>query len=213
MPRKFNRWVVIIIVAVLSISLIGTSFAAIFVPEDDQIAQDIEAIQQEYEVRKQITEHLSQKVEENPDDLEAQIALADAYYSKAAVSAQINIQEYQQDLQTAIDIYQQVLTEQQDNIVLLKLAHTAFLAGNSEVAEKSYTELLNKEPENIDGLYGYGMYLFYDKEDPQQAATNWQKALSLTTDENYKRVLEEMIEIAQAITLDSSEEQGESQEE
>ena len=212
MPKnKFQRWAVIVIVAVLSISLIGTSFVAIFRPDDGQTATDTEAIQQEYEQRKQITEVLSQKVEENPEDLEAKIALGDAYYSKAAVSIQINVQEYQQDLQTAIDLYQQVLAQKQDNEVLLKLANSAFLAGNKEVAEESYTELLKREPENIDALYGYGMYLFYDKEDPKQAAANWQKALGLTSDENYKKILEEMIDIAQSITLDNAEGQAEAE--
>ena len=212
MPKnKFQRWAVIVIVAVLSISLIGTSFVAIFRPDDGQTATDTEAIQQEYEQRKQITEVLSQKVEENPEDLEAKIALGDAYYSKAAVSVQINVQEYQQDLQSAIDLYQQVLEKTQDNEVLLKLANTAFLAGNNEVAEKSYTELLAREPENIDGLYGYGMYLFYEKEDPKQAAANWQKALNLTTDENFKKALQEMIDIAESIDLDSLEEQDNSE--
>lgn len=213
MPKKFQRWTIIFIVAVLCISLIGTSFVAIFVPDDnqDQTAVDTEIIRQEYEQRKQITELLSQKVAENPDDLDAKIALADAYYSKAAVSVQINVQEYQQDLQSAIDLYQQVLEKTQDNEVLLKLANTAFLAGNNEVAEKSYTELLAREPENIDGLYGYGMYLFYEKEDPKQAAANWQKALNLTTDENFKKALQEMIDIAESIDLDSLEEQDNSE--
>lgn len=205
MQKKMQKWVVGVIVLVLSVSLIGTSFVAIFQPEESQVA-DTQALDQEYAQRKQIVELLSKKLEGNSEDIDTQIALGDAYYDKSRVTGQLNLEEFKGDLQNAINMYQQVLVKKEDNVVMLKLAASAFLLGDGELADKTYQELLVKEPENVDALYGYGMFLFYEKNDHKKAEENWQKALSLTTDEQYKERLNEMIAVAQGMDLKASEE-------
>jgi tetratricopeptide (TPR) repeat protein len=207
--KRTQKWVVGIIVAIISLTLIGSSFVAIFLPETEQDKQNQsqQILEKEYNERKQIVEALTAKLEGNAEDTETQLALGDAYYDKAIVSAQINVKEHQEDLEKAKEMYQQVLTKAQSSDVMLKLATTAFLLGDSELAEETYNKILQKEPENSGALYGYGMFLFYEKNDYQEAQELWEKALELTTDEYLQQRLEEMIALAKGMELNPNEEE------
>lgn len=209
MQKRTQKWVVGIIVAIISLTLIGSSFVAIFLPETEQDKQNQsqQILEKEYNERKQIVEALTAKLEGNAEDTETQLALGDAYYDKAIVSAQINVKEHQEDLEKAKEMYQQVLTKAQSSDVMLKLATTAFLLGDSELAEETYNKILQKEPENSGALYGYGMFLFYEKNDYQEAQELWEKALELTTDEYLQQRLEEMIALAKGMELNPNEEE------
>jgi len=198
---------VIVIIALISITLIGSSFVAIFQPGNQATAadQNQKILLNEYNDRKQIVDLLSKKLEKAPSDVETQLALGNAYYDKFSVSKELNLDEYKLDLTNAIKMYQEVLKNKEDNGVLLKLANSALLAEDSELAGKTYQELLQKDPTNPEGLYGNGMYLFYLKEDYQQALLNWQKALSLTNDQELKQRLGEMIARVQGMDINSNQ--------
>lgn len=206
MQKKTQKVTVAIIIGVISITLIGSSFVAIFQPDEQtNLDQSQAVLEKEYQDRKQTVEALSEKLKEKPEDLALIRALGDAYYDKARVSNQFNVDEYKEDLQKAIEMYQKVLSVNEDNQVLLKLANSAFLSEDDELAEKTYTDLLTKEPDNIEALYGYGMYLFYAKEDAKQAEEKWQKAKSLTQDEQMQSQLEQMINLAQGKNINAGE--------
>lgn len=208
MQKKTQKIVVTIIIIVISISLIGSSFYAMFTPEPEQNleAQRQAALEEEYQARKEMVVQLTEAVEKNPENIEAKVVLADAYFDKSIVTGQLNYEEEQgQDLQRAIELYQEVLTQKDDNELMLKLATAAFFQGDTELAEKSYNELLKDDPNNVDALYGYGLLLFYDKQEYGQAEEKWQEALRLTTDEQMKKTLEEMIKVAQGISTNSGD--------
>lgn len=209
MQKRTQKWTVVIIIAIICITLIGSSFVALFQPDPEKSAevQNQQVLENEYKARKQTVEILTAKVQEDPENTEKLSQLADAYYNKAQVTAQTNMNEHQEDLQKAVEMYQKVLAKKEDNVASLKLATAAFLLGESELAEKTYTDLLQKEPENIEALYGYGMYLFYEKEDHKSAEEHWQKALSLTKDEQLRQPLEQMIARAQGIVDTGADEQ------
>ncbi|MGI6450834.1 MAG: tetratricopeptide repeat protein [Desulfitobacteriia bacterium] len=211
MRKKTQKWAVAIIVAVISITLIGSSFYAIFLPDPEQTAemQNRQVLENEYQDRKLIVEALHTKLEENPEDTATTLALADAYFEKSNVTVQLNMNEYQEDLQKAIELYQKVLLKKDDNIVRLKLANSAFFLGQADLAEKTYQELLAKDPENLDALYSYGLFLFYEKGNYQQAEASWQKAAALTNDEQVKKNLEEMIALAKEVGSSAAAEEPE----
>lgn len=206
MQKRTQKITVGIIIAVICISLIGSSFVAIFKPgAEPSMDQSQAVLEKEYQDRKAKVEVLSKKLEGTPEDIEIKQALGDAYYDKSRITGQLNINEYKEDLQKAMEMYKDVLTLKEDNNVMLKLATSAFLFGDTELAEKTYIDLLKRESENVDALYGYGMYLFYEKDDRKQAEENWQKALSLTTDEQMRIRLEEMITLAKGMNINASE--------
>ncbi len=201
MQKKVQKITVGIIIGIICISLIGSTFYAISLPGSDNTedTQGQEALEQEYNQRKQAVVELSAALEKSPEDVEAQLALADAYYSKASTTIELNDEEYQEDLQNAITYYQKVLAQKDDNDVRLKLAISAFLSRDSNLADETYKELIEKEPQNVDVLYWYGMFQFYSKEDYKQAEQYWQTALKYNTDKKMKTKLEEMIARAQDI--------------
>ncbi|AFV03977.1 hypothetical protein UNSWDHB_2767 [Dehalobacter sp. UNSWDHB] len=201
MQKKSQKITVGIIIGIICISLIGSTFYAISLPGSDNTedTQGQEALEQEYNQRKQAVVELSAALEKSPEDVEAQLALADAYYRKASTTIELNDEEYQEDLQNAITYYQKVLAQKDDNDVRLKLAISAFLSRDSDLADETYKELIEKEPQNVDVLYWYGMFQFYSKEDYKKAEQYWQTALKYNTDEKMKTKLEEMIARAQDI--------------
>ncbi|RJE47383.1 MULTISPECIES: tetratricopeptide repeat protein [unclassified Dehalobacter] len=201
MKKKVQKITVGMIIGIICISLIGSTFYAISLPGSDNTedTQGQEALEQEYNQRKQAVVELSAALEKNPEDVGAQLALADAYYRKASTTIELNDEEYQEDLQNAITHYQKVLAQKDDNDVRLKLAISAFLSRDSDLADETYKELIEKEPQNVDVLYWYGMFQFYSKEDYKKAEQYWQTALKYNTDEKMKTKLEEMIARAQDI--------------
>jgi len=206
MRKRSQKWFVIVVIAIISITLLGTSFVAIFQPGMKSSAEDQkqEYLLNAYNERKQIVGLLSGKLEASPDDLQIQNELADAYFDRAIIAAELYPDEFEADLQEAMELYQKFLEQKDDNQVLLKLANTAFYLNDSETSEKAFMELLQKEPENPEALFGYGKCLFYFREDYSQALQNWQQALNLTEDVDFRQRIQEMI--AEAQKMDSVQE-------
>ncbi|NLO97984.1 MAG: hypothetical protein GX091_07940 [Peptococcaceae bacterium] len=200
MRNKNQKIIVVIIIALLCVALIGSSFVAIFHPGMDTSEDDGQrALTNEYNQWKQTVDILKQKSAENPDDLQTKIDLGNAYYLKSRVTAQLNINEYREDLKKAIEIYQDILQTKEDSDIQLKMANAAFLLGDTGLAEEAYEDLLQKEPENPEVLFGYGMYLLYFKDDYEQALMYWRKALPLVEDEDFRQNLQDMISQAEEI--------------
>ncbi|NLI92912.1 MAG: hypothetical protein GX434_12165 [Peptococcaceae bacterium] len=209
MHKKTQRITVIVIIALVCISLIGSSFVAIFQPGTETATSENQAVlQKEYADRKAKVEALTKALEGAPQDLQIRQALGDAYYDKSRITGQLNMNEYNEDLQKAIENYKSVLAAKEDNDVMYKLATSAFLIGDKELAEKTYTDLLNKKADHVDALYGYGMFLFYEKGDYKLAKEKWQKALPLTADESMKKRLQEMISRADGMDISASDAKG-----
>ncbi len=207
MKQRYQKITVIAIIAIVSISLIGTSFVAIFLPDDTltQESQDAIILQKEYDSRKEIVLQLDKKLAENPDDTEAQLALADALLDKSRVSSRVNAEEFAEDLRQAIDLYRAALEKNEDTGVMHKLAIAAFWFGDNDLSESTYKQLLALEPQNADALFGYGMLLFYNVKDYKQAEEKWQQGLSLVTDEQQKKEFEDMLSLVKVINANANE--------
>ncbi|NLM20522.1 MAG: tetratricopeptide repeat protein [Peptococcaceae bacterium] len=207
MRSKTQKITVIIIIAVLSLALIGSSFYAIFLPGVDSSENSgQQALVNEYNQWKQAVDLLNQRLAENPNDLQAKIDLGDAYYAKSEVTAQLDIDEYKEDLTNAIKMYQDVLQAKEDDNIRLKMANAAFFIGDVELASTTYEKLVANQPENPEVLFGYGMCLLYLKDDYKQALQYWRQALPLVEDQAFKEYLQEMINLAEEMELSSAQE-------
>ncbi|UWG97226.1 hypothetical protein LPY66_20580 [Dehalobacter sp. DCM] len=217
MRKRTQKLAVYVIIGMVCISLIGTSFVFFMPPADDAVnGESPSALEQEYNARVQAVEQLKVTLQSKPEDLQTIVALADAYYKKSQLSIELNEEEYKEDLNNAVHYYQEALTKEEDTEVSLKLAASAFLLSTADatnqtyaaLAEKTYKEILKKEPHDVDALYGYGMYLFYVKQNYTQAKEYWQTALKYNTDEEMKSNLEDMIGLAEGTEPADSEGSG-----
>jgi tetratricopeptide (TPR) repeat protein len=209
--QKITIW---ILIGIICVTLIGSSFIAIFTPSGQapsgQTASDENqaTLAKEYADRKARVDTLTELLAESPQDISLKQALGDAYYDKSQVTGQMNVDEYKEDLRQAINNYQSVLQTKKDNDLMNKLGAAAFLAGDDELAEKTFIELLNRDPKNVEALYSYGMFLFYAKNDHQQALEKWEKALSLASDDQIKERLQEMIALAKGMNTNTGQAQN-----
>ncbi|NLL52408.1 MAG: tetratricopeptide repeat protein [Peptococcaceae bacterium] len=207
MRSRTQKITVIAIIVILCVALIGSSFYAIFLPDED-LAEDPgqQALVNEYNQWQQAVDLLNQRLAENPTDLQAKIDLGDAYYAKSEVTAQLNVDEYKEDLINAIKMYQDVLQAKEDDNIRLKMANAAFFVGDAELASSTYEELLANQPENPEVLFGYGMCLLYLKDDYKQALHYWRQALPLVEDQAFKEYLQEMINLTEGMESNSAQE-------
>ena len=207
MRSRTQKITVIAIIVILCVALIGSSFYAIFLPDED-LAEDPgqQALVNEYNQWQQAVDLLNQRLAENPTDLQAKIDLGDAYYAKSEVTAQLNVDEYKEDLINAIKMYQDVLQAKEDDNIRLKMANAAFFVGDAELASSTYEELLANQPENPEVLFGYGMCLLYLKDDYKQALHFWRQALPLVEDQAFKEYLQEMINLTEGMESNSAQE-------
>lgn len=212
MRRKGQKFTIGIIIGIICLTLIGSTFVAVFRPGgSDSDSYNEEVVLKEYNQRKEKVEILKSKVEENPENIELQLELADAYFNKSQISGQFDQKEFKEDLTMAVKWYKAVLDKKEDagNEVRFKLATAAFLAGDDELADNTYKEILEKEPDNVQVRYAYGMFLFYNQKKYEDAIAEWEAALEKTEDEEMKGKLQEMISIARGAMASGSGKKGE----
>ena len=189
-----------IIVAILCLALVGSSFigfgTALFSGAGDQAGKAAEILRQEYAERTARAAQLEEKMAENPDNTALRLSLADAYFDKAILGFQIaSPEEVQADLEQAVAGYQAYLTAQTEREVeiLVRLANAAQLAGQNELSEQTYIEILAQDPQNVSALYGYGVLLFYRLDEREQAVALWEKGRTATQDPQWKKTFEDQI--------------------
>ncbi|MCL1918011.1 MAG: hypothetical protein FWG14_06815 [Peptococcaceae bacterium] len=206
--KKMQKIMVIALVLLLSVALVATSVGGIgylFSKKPDQGGQDYQAaFQQEYDQLILNIEQLEARVAEDPSNADAQKALAGLYAQRAQYAVYWSfigiITDPQADYQKAMEGFQACLEIQQERPadVLLALAEVSWRAGNNDLSESTYLELLEREPENRDVLIGYGYFLRDGLEDRDQAIAQWEKARSLTEDAEVQAQLDELIQSAKS---------------
>jgi len=176
--------------------MIGSSFYAIFLPsnDDSKYTYNKEAVEEEYKARKEKVEYLIAKTKEDPENVDLKIALADAYFEKSELSNQLFYDEYKDDINKSVEIYQSVLSEKEDSGTMLKLATAAFYQENYDLAEETYQKVLEKE-DTFEVHYSYGMFQFYARKNYDEAISEWQKALKLASNEDNKENVQKMIDL------------------
>ncbi|ACL22911.1 Tetratricopeptide TPR_2 repeat protein [Desulfitobacterium hafniense DCB-2] len=191
MQKRTQKLTVYVIVGLLIISLVGTSFMFLgdMRPTVGKNYQD------------QINS-LKQALEANPQDTQTRLALADTYYDWGMQTlsqdmAEENLATTTSILQQAVTEYQEVLKTEKNVNILVDMATAAFYTSQNELADQTFQEALQEDPNFYNGLYNYGVFL-YSQGDYGKAIEQWEKALALENiSPDNKERLERNIKLAQ----------------
>ncbi|AFM02473.1 tetratricopeptide repeat protein [Desulfitobacterium dehalogenans ATCC 51507] len=191
MQKKTQKLTVYVIVGLLIISLVGTSFMFLgdMRPTVGKNYQD------------QINS-LKQALEANPQDTQIRLSLADTYYDWGMQTlsqdmSEENLGATTSILQQAVAEYQEVLKTEKNVNILVDMATAAFYTSQNELADQTFQEALQEDPNFYNGLYNYGVFL-YSQGNYGKAIEQWEKALTVEniSKDNQDR-LERNIKLAQ----------------
>jgi len=159
----------------------------------------------ETEIKDQISKLESQisKLEKDsegkPEDIATILKLGDYYYLVAASYNQIGEQDKAHDsFVKAKNYYKEALkVNPQEKNVNIRLGAAAFYAGDLLLAEKSYENAVNEDPDNPNARIAYGFMLSM-REDYQAAIEQWQEILKRNPDKEIEDTVKTMIDQAKA---------------
>lgn len=180
LARKNQKVIAIVIAVLVSLSMIVPSFALLFTSSDNSNAVysnngNAAAIQG---FQNQIST-LTQTLSANPEDTAARLNLANAYYDLAMAYLGGDTPEQAGPIfKQAIAEYQEVVKTRKDVNVLVDMATAAFYAGEDDLADKTFKEALAVQPNYLNALVNYGIFLLNAKNDYQGAMAQWNTALS-----------------------------------
>ncbi|MDR1070088.1 MAG: hypothetical protein LBL37_04825 [Gracilibacteraceae bacterium] len=189
----------IVIIALVSLTMLGSGFVALFSIPEQGVDPDSERklLEDEYAQRRQLAASLSQSAENDPENSALREALADAWLDVYILASYLGAQETDGALGKALDLYAELTAAGPDSAIQLKYATAAFYDRDFTLTGELLTDLLAREPENIDALTVYGQYLFYGAADYALAEQVWQEALSLARDDTERSSIEYYISLAQ----------------
>lgn len=153
---------------------------------------------------------LNQVIEANPQDSQTRLNLANTYYDWAAQTlAGEKPEEAAAIFRQAVAEYQEVLKSQKDINILVDMATAAYFGGQDDLAEQTFQEALAEDPNFFNGLFNYGIFLMYAKEDYGAAIAQWEKALKIENlPPESKQQLENNIKYAQDMIVQNFEKTG-----
>jgi tetratricopeptide (TPR) repeat protein len=132
-------------------------------------------------VMEQINRH-KQRLEANPKDLEALIALGNANF---------DIQRFDK----AKELYLRALEIDPENVrVRTDLASCYRNTGDLEQALKELDRVLAIDPKHENALYNLGVLLLNDKQDPKGAAAAWEKLIAAHPHATYASDLQKKVD-------------------
>lgn len=166
---------VIAVVALLGSAVMGYMYGGLS-PSSSSSSQA--SSNSDYQSLKQRVAALEEQAKAKPGDNSIQEDLANAYYDLGTLAQQNNPDEAQKDFEQAVKAYQNVLKSNKDINNLVDMATAAFYAGQNDLAEKSFKEALAENPNFLNALYNYGIFLSHAKNDYAGAIRLWQTALN-----------------------------------
>ncbi|MDR0434509.1 MAG: hypothetical protein LBH21_05525 [Gracilibacteraceae bacterium] len=189
----------IVIIVLVSLTMLGSGFVALFsIPESSGGQEtELQLLEEEYGQRRQLAANLSQSAENKPENRELRLALADAWLDVYILAGYLGKEETDGALNKALDLYAELTAAATDSAIQLKYATAAFYNRDFALTGELLTDLLAREPENVDALVIYGQYLFYGESDYDRAETAWQDALALARDDSERSLLEYYISLVQ----------------
>jgi len=175
--NKRNQQITAIVIAILiTISIVGAGvygyFYSALSPNSTSYSHN-----SDYDNLKNQVNVLIQEVKLNPNDIQLQQDLGNAYYDLATVAQIVSPYEVIEDYNQAINYYQDVLNTKKDIHVLTDMATAAFYSGQDDLAEKSFKEALIEDPDFQPALFNYGVFLSEIKKDYSTAIHMWQTIL------------------------------------
>jgi tetratricopeptide (TPR) repeat protein len=179
--------------------MLASSFIVLFsIPQTDsaQGASEDELLQQGYTQYLEEAEELEAILAESPDNRTLKINTADAWMNVYNYANVLGL-PMEDALAKCLLYYSELLAEESDDLIRLKLAYAAFDSQDYALAEEQVTILLATDPDNVDVLTLSGGLLFYAKMDYAGAAETWRRAMELSEDETQKAALLSNIESAE----------------
>ena len=189
--------------------MVGSGLLVFFFQGDEPAPGSSAATQQlanaeaEYQDQKSRIDAMVQQVEKDPENVPLQTALGDEYFDAGMTAQMVEPTEMQENFSKAVEAYQKVLETDKNPDIMVNLATAAFYSEDIELAEKSYQEALEINPDSLNGLINYGLFVAYAKQDLTGAIEQWQKALPLAQSSD-KEQIQALIDQAQA-QLDAAE--------
>jgi len=174
--KKSQRITVIIIAILITISLVGAGVFGYFSGGTSPNSSSASNTN-DYSSLKSRVDALNQQVNSNPNDIQLQQDLGNAYYDLASVAQKDAPNEVQEDYNQAVKYYQNVLKTKKDINVLTDMATAAFYGGQNDLADRSFKEALTETPDFSQALFNYGVFLSEVKKDYPSAIRMWQTVL------------------------------------
>ncbi|HVJ49146.1 tetratricopeptide repeat protein [Desulfitobacterium sp.] len=202
--HKKHRTTAIIIVALVSLSMIGSSFALFFsdtpgTPTATAANSKNSADSQVQSLQSQV-DGLNQAVKANPQDPNLHLSLANSYYDLGI--AQLNSKQDQAataSLKQATNEYQEVLKSKKDDVnIMVDMATAAFYGGDNTLAETTFKQALAIKPDFLNALLNYGIFLMEAKGDYLGAIAEFNQALSTNPSSTDADRIKGLISTAQA---------------
>jgi tetratricopeptide (TPR) repeat protein len=117
------------------------------------------------------------RVEENPNDLDAVLSLANEYYDLREHTGSIAQAEQ------ALVYYERYLESRPDSSdVRVDLAITKYVLGDTDEAIQEVTVVLREDPNHVNANYNLGIFYWQGRDDLPLAATQFRNVIALTED-------------------------------
>lgn len=211
--RIKHRAIAIIIVALVSISMIGSTFVLFFSdsPVTQTAAQTANPADSQIANLQSQVDAFNQALEKNPEDTNLRLNLADKYYDLGL--AQLSSSQDQSiaeaattNLKQAVALYQEVLKVNKEDVnILVDMATAAFYSGDNTLAESTFQHVLAIKPDFYNALVNYGIFLIEAKSDYIGAIEEFNKALNTNPSPESAQQLNNLISYAQSkLTGDDS---------
>ena len=210
MRKKKQRLVAIVIATLVSISLIASGFVWVFSDyglNNKASLANSGSIEQSLQSQ---ADSLVQALENNPDDANIWLNLANTYYDLGAAYLQSAPAKAADSFKKAVEAYQIVLKNKKDVNIIVDMATAAYYAGENDLADKSFQEALTLKPDFYNGLLNYGIFLMNAKNDYEKAIDQWHKALATNPPNEEKERLQNLIAFAQGKIQESYDQKSNS---
>ncbi|WP_088227584.1 hypothetical protein [Desulfosporosinus sp. FKB] len=179
--QKSQKFKAIMIASLLIFSLAGAGAYGYFKGSssgNSSAASSASSANSDYTSLKGRVNQLTQQVRSNPNEIQLQQDLGNAYYDLGTAARTAAPNEAKNDFVQATKYYQNVLQSKQDINVLTDMATAAFYSGQNELADMSYQKAIHENPDFQQALFNYGVFTYQIKKNYAAAIQLWQTALA-----------------------------------
>ncbi|MHB8073514.1 tetratricopeptide repeat protein [Desulfosporosinus fructosivorans] len=203
MKKRTQRISAGILAVLVSIAMVGSGLLVFFFSGDDENPTGTSASQTanataEYQAQKLRIDAMVQQSKVDPENVPLQTALGNEYYNAGVAAQTVAPAEVKANFSKAVEAYQIVLKTNKDPNIIVDMATSAFYSENYDLADKSFKEALAIQPNFINALINYGIFLSQAKQDWAGALNQWQKALPLAQKSSDKEQIHAMISQAES---------------
>ena len=178
MLGKNKKLIAIVIAVLVSISMIVPSFTLLFSDSNNNVAANSDTIAATSQGLEKRVKALQETLEANPKDSSSRLELANAFYDLGVASFDSSSEKAVEYFSNAVKEYQEVRKTDNNVGVIVDMATSAFYGGQFDLAEKTFKEAIEVQPDFLYGLVNYGIFLMDGKNDYLGAITQWHTALT-----------------------------------